>query len=394
VSPSNSSGRRPSPVTVAVLLGLVLGIAGVGLALNANSLGPTAGAPSCGGADPSVADPSAPHGAFVLDPPTGPHNAYFSDVESFLVPNPLLCGADFWVPWASVDAGPRASPEYNFSEVDAHAAPWIAAGKEVNLIFPILGESSSDVPQYVTSEVPTVQCGSSDATPVEWNGTFETAYRAFISVAVHHFEQEPGFGYLRFELGGPGLLSPVSNISATGCQAQLVNHGFTLDTWASYLTGMVTFEHSLRSAIQLMVPLSPVYPDQGDNITATVAAVAASDGIGFGSQGLRANESVSAEPGGVGCAESEWCQQFTAYAGVVPLELETAAASSPNGSLPEGALPPLLAVGESVHAQIFELYLDDWLTAFDPNYPEYGEYHVEYADALTQLASEVGTTGG
>jgi len=207
---------------VAVAIGLFMAVAALGVGYEFGHGGGTQNgtgtldpnAPSCLASDPQVSDPTAPHGEFVLAPPLGPHNEYYSDVQNYLLNNPVLCGADFWVTWASVESGTLTHPVFNFSAVDAEAAPWIAAGKEVNLIFPILGESSSDVPQYVTSEVPTVQCGSSDATPVEWNGTFETAYRAFISVAVHHFEQEPGFGYLRFELGGPGLLSPVSNISA------------------------------------------------------------------------------------------------------------------------------------------------------------------------------------
>jgi len=387
-------GNGPSRTILAVAIGIVLGVAGVGLALNLSPRDPPASSPSCLGSNSEVADPSAPHGAFVLDPPTGPHHAYYSDVQSYLVQNPVLCGADFWVAWSSVDAGPGAQPEYNFTEVDAHAAPWIAADKEVNLIFEMVGGTPNDVPSSLLSEVPTLHCGNSDVTPVEWNGTFETAYRAFISAAVHHFEAEAGFGYLRFDFGVGGELSPVSDIDAPGCSSQLAANGFSLASWASYLTGMVAYEHSLHPTIQLMIPLSPVYPGQGDNITATVSKAAAADGIGIGSQNLRANDSALTEPTRAGCEQAEWCEAFSTYAGVIPLELETAAASSPNGSGSVGSLVPMLAFGPTVHAQIYELYLEDWLTAFDPNYPAYAEYHVAYAEALTQLASVVGMGGG
>lgn len=350
--------------------------------------------PSCLSTDAQVADPSAPHGEFVLDPPTEPHHAYYSDVQTYLLNNPILCGADFWVAWDTVDAGPQSHPEYNFSAVDAEAAPWIAAGKEVNLIFEMLGGSPSYVPASILSEVPTLQCGTSGATPVEWNATFETAYRAFLAATVQHFDSESGFGYLRFNLGVSGETSPISDINAPGCQSALMTAGFSLATWANYLTGMLSYEHSLDPSIGLITPVSPVFPGEGDNITATVSSAAAADGIGIGNQGLRANDSSVVEPNGVGCGGNGWCQQFWRFAGVVPLELQTAAASSPDGSGTVGSLVSLLPFALSQHTQVLELYLDDWLTAFDPNYPAYASYHTAYASALTQAAAVVGTDGG
>jgi hypothetical protein len=56
-----------------------------------------------------------------------------------------------------------------------------------------------------------------------------------------------------------------------------------------------------------------------------------------------------------------------------------------------GPLPPLLQAGLTVHAQIFELYTQDWLTAFDPEYPGYTEYHADYAQAIASAAAVVGT---
>ena len=384
-------GTGPSRTALAVGLGILLGLGGVGLAINFSARDPAPPPPTCLGSDSGVADRSAPHGAFVLDPPNGPHNAYYSDVQSYLLRNPALCGADYWVAWSSVTNGTAGHLTYNFSAVDAHAASWIAAGKEVNLVFQIFSGPSDYVPGSLLSEIPTVQCGNSAVTPVEWNGTFETAYRGFIATAVHHFETEPGFGYLRFDLGVPGELAPVSDIDAPGCQSELASDGFSLASWANYLDGMLSFEHSLDPTIQLLVPISPVFPGEGDNISATVSKLAASDGIGLGTEGLRMNESAAADPDGVGCREDVWCQQFSMYQGEVPLQVQTTAASSPNGSGPVGSLPSLLTVGLTVNAQIFELYLDDWLTAFDPNYPPYAEYHVQYAAALNSLASVVGT---
>ncbi len=345
--------------------------------------------PSCLTNDPLVPDPGGPHGLFVLNPPNGPHNAYYGDVQEYLLHNPALCGADFWVPWSSVDQGPGSSPEFNFSAVDANAAPWIAAGKQVNLIFEMIGGTPNYVPASVLASVPTFSCGGSVTTPVEWNATFEQDYQQFIAAAVHHFDAERGFGYIRFDLSVSGSLAPVDNIDASGCNATLTSYGFNLGVWTAYLDGMLNFQHSLAPSVGLITPISPVYPNAGDNVSGAISAVAAADGIGIGSEGLRANDSSGAV-GGIGCGGHGWCYYFAKYAGIVPLELQTEAASSPNGSGPVGSLTQLLPFGLSQRAQVFELYLDDWLTAFDPNYPAYAEYHAEYGAAINETADEVG----
>jgi hypothetical protein len=387
---------------LAVLIGILVAATAIGAAYEFGGGSPShsptmvnpppPGTASCLHPDSLVSDPGAPHGEFVLAPPNGPHNAYYSDVQTYLLHNPVLCGADFWVAWSSVESGSIEQPIFNFSAVDANAAPWIAAGKEVNLLFLSVGSTSQgqDVPSSVLSHVPTLQCGNSTVDPVEWNATFESAYQAFIAATIHHYEGMPGIGYLRFGLGDSGTPTPVSNITAPGCQSQLNNAGFSLSVWTDYLTGMLAYEHSLQSTVPLLISIAPVYPDQGDNVSPTVAAAAVADGIGFGNEGFRASDASTVESDGVGCGGYGWCKQFWRFEGQVPLELQTVAASSPNGTGPVGSLVPLLPFGLSQHAQIFELYLDDWLTAFDPNYPGYALYHAEYATILNQVANVVG----
>ncbi|MCI4372533.1 MAG: hypothetical protein L3K02_02660, partial [Thermoplasmata archaeon] len=163
--------------------------------------------------------------------------------------------------------------------------------------------------------------------------------------------------------------------------------------WSNYVTSMLAYEQSLEPRVQLMVALTPVYPNQGDNVTPIIAAAAAADGIGIGNEGLRASDFTNLTSSGMGCGGNGWCKQFWRFAGTVPLELQTDTASSPNGSGPTGSLVPLLPSALNQHTQIFELYLQDWLTAFDPNYPAYGAYHVGYAAAITQVASVVGEDG-
>jgi hypothetical protein len=56
-----------------------------------------------------------------------------------------------------------------------------------------------------------------------------------------------------------------------------------------------------------------------------------------------------------------------------------------------GPLPPLLTTALTVKAQIFELYADDCLIAFDPEWPGYAAYHSVYAGAILSTAAAVGT---
>jgi hypothetical protein len=371
--------------STAVGAGLVLGKLGVAT----SSGGP---APSCLTPDSQVADPSAPHGAFVLQPPSGVHNPLYADVQQYLLHNPVLCGADFWIPWSTIESGSISQPVFNFSSVDSNDAPWIAAGKVVNLIFQIDGNGpdSGYVPSGIAADVPTFQCNGSAVTPVEWNATFETAYQAFVAAAVHHYERVPGIGYLRFGLGYSGEVYPVQNLNSPACQSALATLGFSPAGWIEYVTTMLSFEHGLDSTVQLMAAPAPIQWNGSNNITSTVSATAAALGIGIGNEGFVLNDTTAVEPNGVGCGGHGWCQQFWKYSGQVPLELQPLTPTEPNGSGPVGSLVTLLPFGVSQHAQIFELHLADWLIAFDPNYPGYSLYHTAYAQALTQTAYVVG----
>jgi hypothetical protein len=54
----------------------------------------------------------------------------------------------------------------------------------------------------------------------------------------------------------------------------------------------------------------------------------------------------------------------------------------------------LLQTALVVHTQIFEIYAQYWLLAFDPCAPGYAQYHASYAHALASSAAVVGTAGG
>ncbi len=79
----------------------------------------------------------------------------------------------------------------------------------------------------------------------------------------------------------------------------------------------------------------------------------------------------------------------------MPLEVQTLSPTTPAGGGTSGALPPQLTyVVTQTHAQVIELYPQEWLVADDPAWPTFPQYHVAYAQALARAASEVGGWAG
>ena len=356
--------------------------------------GPTGyGAPAaCRGSDLSVSDPTGPHGLYVLDPATNPASPQFHDVARYLINSTVVCGVDFWVHWSDLDRGPGTSPEYNWSSVLSEMEPWVAAGKTVNLIFWAVGygPNATYVPSSVLSSVGTVQCGNSPITPYFWEPSYVQNYSAFIRAAVAEFGTNSAIGYLRFGLGTGGETFPLYDITHPGCQDVLNSTGFTIPVWDSYLESMIQFEGSLNSTHPLMVALDGGLGGSTDHTFSDIAQWAVADGLGFGSEAITAQSVQLDGSGNPVCQGVGFCSLFDRYAGQAPLEIQTQGPSSPSGGAPIGSLVPIVRYVLAQHAQILELYTQDWLVAYDPSSPNYGAYHQAYADALGAAAAVVG----
>ena len=352
----------------------------------------------CRATDPLVSVPSAPHGLFVLAP--GPNSPLAGPVTQYLIGNPDVCGAAIFVSWQQVDRGPGATPRYDWSAVQSAIAPWEAAGKTVNLIVWGASEGGTvqrSTPPWVQSQVQMITCGGKTApTPVYWQPGYANNWRAFIVATVNQFASDPHIGYLRFGLGtgGEGLAS--AGTKTPSCLAQWNAAGYQT-AWPAYVSQLIAFEGSLHASHQLMVALNTFDANPAPQ---TVAQDASQNGIGFGMEGLQASDATAINSGQP-CGESNWCAVFKQFSGTVPLHLQTlyqsdpsgapASGSEPRGIVRVGPLPPLLEAGLAVHAQIFELYAQDWLIAFDPQYPDYAQDHGTYAQAIASAAAVVGT---
>ncbi len=348
-------------------------------------------------------DPLAPHGLFVLAgaQPIA-RSALGPAIQKYLVGNPDVCGAAVFVNWSSVDPGPEADPRYEWTSVDALVAPWAQARKIVNIELNGTGYEGDvlhAVPSYVQAQVQTVACGK-DVAPVYWQTGYEASWQRFVSAFVQHYDSNPNIGYIHIGVG-TGAQTLIVGTRSASCLSKWNAVGYQTQ-WPVYVRQMITFAASLHSRKQLLIGFN----DYANEPPADeIAQWDAGTGIGFGFGGLQASD-VSAYAAHQACGKTNWCALYKQYAGRMPLFVQTLGQSFPGPEVgtslvptfaaaqATGPLPPLLETALAVHTQIFEIYAQDWLLAFDPGSAGYASYHTTYAQALARAAAVVGTAGG
>jgi hypothetical protein len=336
--------------------------------------------PNCTESLPNLAVPDGPHGLFAILFPNAPINA---KAKQYLLHNPVVCGANFYAVWSEVDKGPGASPRYDWSRLDEQMEPWIAAGKEVNLIVWATGYNARAhvTPDHVFSKVDSIECPNFGRVPVFWEKGFMREYQAFMAAVVQKYGKNSALGYIRFGLGAGGETFPA-------CMYALKNKGFTPGVWRQYTLDMLDYEKSLNSPKQLMVGINTFGNPPDFGYANAVAKRAIENGIAIGSQGWSIRDrdrDTAGEP-----CEVDWCHIFREAAGKVPLELQTLKQSNADRSGPIGSMVELLPFALRFKVQIFEIYLQDWLIAYDPGNPDYGQYHQQYQEAYEAAAKIVG----
>jgi hypothetical protein len=363
----------------------------------------------------------------VLFPPRA-GTAQYGAVQTYLFSNPAVTGTVLEVQWSDFDLGNDATgthTAYDFSIPDQAIAPWVAAGKQANLVLqnttyggdncPASGSGSRGLsgvgncamPPWVwTALTPAsiASCTTSPGTPQQApdfrSPRFRTPYQAAIAALIAHYSTNPGVGYIRIGLGKGGEINLPSgwNDTRTACgQAYTTAWGYTVGdtaafTWNAYLQDMLSFEASLRSPKQLLVSITPVVTPgvTGATVPDFLAPIAVANRIGIGNQGLQSSDLANFPT-----CSGDWCGLFERFVGAVPLELQTYGTSCPAGvgscpadalSNATGSLAPLLPFAVTHHATIVEIYAEDWLIAYDPLDPSYGRYGASYRQAIEAAA--------
>ncbi len=312
------------------------------------------------------------------------------NIKQYLMNNSTVSGASFQVQWSNVDQGPSAPQQYDFTFVDNEIQPWISAGKKVNLIVWANADSSNNtctnggqnntgncaIPAYVwtalgpanfTMCTPNNAAGPQQIPNYLDVSGFQTPYQNFMAAVISHYSSNSNVGYIRFGLGRGGETIPVGDWQDSGtCGTAFASWGVTVSTWKTYLSSMLNYEGSLNSHRQLMVGVTPMGSNGGHEVPDFITPIAVQNHIGFGSQGLE-----KSDVGNCASSTADWCNLFQQYTGQVPLELQTIGQSCPDNTCTTGSLANLLPFAAQNHVTVLEIYYQDWLTAYDPNYPGY-----------------------
>lgn len=159
--------------------------------------------------------------------------------------------------------------------------------------------------------------------------------------------------------------------------------GYSQGTWLSYVDEMNAYERSLNPTMQLMGALNEVYANGSwdQSYAAAEARSAVANGQGMGSQGWQEAD-IANFKAGLPCA-SDWCALFDQYAAAqISLELQQAGPSIANGGTTTGSMAELIPFAVAHHASIFEIYVEDLLTAFDPTWAAHEKYGPAYRQAV------------
>jgi hypothetical protein len=164
--------------------------------------------------------------------------------------------------------------------------------------------------------------------------------------------------------------------------------GFTAQVWRKYIFDMLDYEASLGSSKPMMVGINTFGQPPDYEFADEVARRAVQDKIAIGSQGFSMHD-AEADAAGSPCAV-DWCRIFREAGGKVALELQSVKQSNPEKEGRVGSMVDLLPFGLKLRTQIFEIYAQDWLIAYDPEDANYARYHEEYQRAFEAAAKVVG----
>ena len=367
-------------------------------------------APSCQSPISSLPDPNGTHGLYVWI-----HNylpaSELKAIRDYVIADPTACGASIVVLWSQVDRGPGSAKQYDFSSVEGAIAPWASVGKPVNLLFAGASEAGKRdlaTPAWVLAQtgknaVPLVECPNpgmsqeaSAPAPVYWYQGYATPYRAFVAEVVKTYGADRRIGYVRFGIG-MGVEDYVQHGADGACASTWQPYGLTgFPFWATFSRDMVAYIASLQAQHQVIVAINNFAgdgaPDSPKAVPNVVAGAAAPRGIGFGTLNLGAFHGANInEP----CTEDKpfppyWCRAFNAHQGVVPLLFQPITYSFNPDQPTVPPLGKLLAYAKTNHAQVFELYPNEWLGADDPAWPTYAAHHAYLAKTLKGAAAWVG----
>jgi len=262
-----------------------------------------------------------------------------------------------------------------------------------------------------------------DSWPVPYEAPYAAGWLAFLKAAIYHFNHmnitTPGYGqqnlgHIRYIRPGVAKGGEAQPICTTALPMTNASPNYNQTQWISWYTKVVQTVQQANPLMQIMLSINsgstPTSAIPIADFATAEAGVAVSysnsTGLynGFGSQGLRSSDITSGSSGfqPANCPDTgntpdtanNWGCMFTNYWSgsvntgsmtavrtTVPLELQQIDCSNPTGSYDPsdgcfigntggdtGNLANDYAFATANHASILELYAQDALLAYDPNF--------------------------
>jgi hypothetical protein len=336
---------------------------------------------------------------------------------------PNISGVSVSLSWGEVESTNSAgtgSGGYDFSAFDSALAPYLSSGKMVNLIVWPATEGGNNepgnggsTPAYVFTAAYAAQVGatnpqdmavcqsytgdssnpyysqavsgsgggswnittSSDLSglPVSYELPFMTAYQAFITQVIQHYNGNSSIGYIRFGFSQGGENSPECN-QYWGPPG---SPNYSDTTYLNYIQTMTNYVKSQSPAMTILEDLHALGQNTDSTYTEYPVAesgYAVAHQFGFGTNGLQQSDTTATS---VPC-DADWCALFSQYASTeyndkpITLSLQTLQWSDPTGVAQTGSLTVLLPFAASHDCNNLELYQADVALAFDAaNYCSY-----------------------
>jgi hypothetical protein len=352
---------------------------------------------------------------------TGSPNGVSIAIPGSFIANvlPNISGVSVSLSWSEVESSNSAgtaSGGYDFTAFDNALAPYVASGRAVNLIVWPATEggdnepgSGGSTPAYVLSTAYAQSLNttpqdmavcpnylgdsgnpyysqtsngsgggywnistSSDLSglPVSYEAPFMTAYKAFITQVIQHYNGNTTtpIGYIRFGFSQGGENSPECNQYWPNYSDQM---------YLQYIKTMTDFVKSQSPTMTILEDLHAIGQNTSSSYTQypdTEAADAVADDFGFGTNGLQHSDTTATA---VPC-DADWCALFSQYASTeyngkpITLSLQTLQWSDPTGAQQTGSLTVLLPFAATHGCNNLELYQADVALAFDAaNYCSY-----------------------
>lgn len=323
--------------------------------------------------------------AYVLEFPGNKLAANREMIDRCIMPQSTCAGACVFICWAEIE---QRQGVFNWSAIDARLDQWQGAGKRCVLI--VWGmdyrNPNTSTPSWVMADpaYESVHCDYYGDMPIPYRGAYKDRYKTFIQRTMQKYASDQRVDTIRFGLGVGGETYPACYYTLLNLEGQSADQ-FDELTWKPYVDEMWSTAHKAPHKVTLDAAMNHYGDPPRLSTCDWIASWADAHDWSFGTQGL-SQADIDAHTNDQPTV-SNWLQNFGRHHST-PTHLQTKSATDPHNN-PEGAgsLDTLVPFALDHGCEAFEIYLEDWRIAYDPEYAGYQQYGAAYRGAFEEICN-------